>query len=156
MRMDTNTTQLAQANAHKTAIRRFRGLSIPMRILNGQHTAILANKDVLDYGCGRGEDVDALHFAKFDPHFFPNMPEGQFDVVVNNYVLNVLPIDKQDELIAKILAKVKTGGKAYITVRRDVKKEGFTSKGTFQRNVTLNYPIVLEKKGQFCMYVVTK
>lgn len=155
MRMDTNNTaQLAQATAHKTAISRTRGLSVPMRILNGQHDAILANKTVLDYGCGRGEDADALKFKKFDPHFFPDMPEGRFDIVVNNYVLNVLPIDKQDELIAKILAKVKVGGKAFITVRRDVKKEGFTSKGTYQRNVTLNFPVFFEKKGQYCIYEI--
>jgi hypothetical protein len=156
MRMDTTTIQIAQENAHKTAISRNRGLSVPLRILMCERPASFTfNEAVLDYGCGRGEDADALKFNKYDPHFFPNMPEGQFDTVVCIYVLNVLPIDKQDELVAKILAKVKTGGKAYITVRRDVKKEGLTFKGTYQRNVTLNYPIVAEKKGQYCIYEIS-
>lgn len=153
MRMDT--AQLAQSNAHKTAIRRYRGLSTPMKVMCSQFKIFRNDDVVLDYGCGRGEDADKLDFKKYDPHFFPNMPEGQFDVVVCNYVLNVLPIDKQDELVAKILAKVKAGGKAYITVRRDVKKEGFTTKGTYQRNVTLNYPILFERKGQFCIYEIS-
>ncbi len=72
MRMDTNTTQLAQTNAHKTAIRRTRGLSVPMKVLGH----LIGDVTVLDYGCGRGEDADKLNFKKFDPHFFPDMPEG--------------------------------------------------------------------------------
>lgn len=162
MRMDTNNTaQLAQANAHRTAIRRARGtgMSTPVKFLLESKRLMHSNGcglmlDVLDFGCGRGMDADLAGFEKYDPHFFSEMPEGQFDVVVCNYVLNVLPIEKQDELVAKILSKVKAGGKAYITVRRDVKKEGFTSKGTYQRNVTLNYPVLSEKKGQYCIYEI--
>ena len=156
MRMDTNTAQLAQINAHKTAIRRFRGISAPMKVLLA-HNMIgdsTVNCTVLDYGCGRGEDADQLKFQKYDPYFFPDIPKDKFDIVVCNYVLNVLPVEEQDVLVSKILAKVKAGGKAFITVRRDVKKEGFTPKGTFQRNVTLDCPVFFEKKGQYCIYEI--
>lgn len=37
-----------------------------------------------------------------------------------------------------------------------LKKEGLTSKGTFQRNVVLNLTVVVEKKNQFYIYRLTK
>jgi hypothetical protein len=42
-------------------------------------------------------------------------------------------------------------GKAYLTVRRDVKQDGATSRG-YQRNVLLDLPIVKEKKNNYCIY----
>jgi hypothetical protein len=39
-------------------------------------------------------------------------------------------------------------------VRRDVRREGFTDSGTYQRNVTLSLPILTERKGAFCIYIL--
>jgi hypothetical protein len=46
-------------------------------------------------------------------------------------------------------------GVAYITVRRNLKKDGFTSKGTYQRIVRLNLPIV-EENSDYCIYRMDK
>ena len=110
----------------------------------------------LDYGCGRGFDADAFGFEKYDPHYFPQVPEGEFDIITCNYVLNVIPLDGEEEVVDKIWNLLAPDGVAYITVRRDVKKEGLTSRGTFQRNVVLNFIIEFEKKNQFCIYKLTK
>jgi hypothetical protein len=55
-------------------------------------------------------------------------------------------------VVEKIKSYLAPNGIAYIAVRRDVKKEGVTSKGTQQWNVVLNLPVVVEKKNQFCIY----
>ena len=137
--------------AHLTAIKRNK-FSAPMRYLRG----VFSTGRYLDYGCGRGYDADGLDLAKFDPHYFPQSPEGEFDIITCNYVLNVVDEKTADEIILDISRLLKGNGVAYITVRRDIKKEGLTSKGTFQRNVVLNLPVVVEKKNHFCIYKLTK
>jgi hypothetical protein len=66
----------------------------------------------------------------------------------------VVTPEQEEVVLESIRRKLTRGGLAYITVRRDVKVEGVTSKGTYQRNVTLDLPIVKERKGAFCMYVM--
>jgi len=143
--------------SHLTAIKRNK-FSAPMQYLRGvfSTTGGQSTGRYLDYGCGRGYDADALELTKFDPHYFPQVPEGEFDIITCNYVLNVIPLDGEEEVVDKIWNLLAPDGVAYITVRRDVKKEGLTSRGTFQRNVVLNFPIEFEKKNQFCIYKLTK
>ena len=50
-------------NSHKTAIKRNK-LSAPMRYLSENN---LLKGDLLDYGCGRGDDADLLSMDKYDP-----------------------------------------------------------------------------------------
>ena len=139
--------------AHLTAIKRNK-LSAPMRYLRGVFST---TGRYLDYGCGRGYDADALDLAKFDPHYFNvEYSDNTFDIITCKYVLNVIPLDGEEEVVDKIWNLLAPDGVAYITVRRDVKKEGLTSRGTFQRNVVLNFPIEFEKKNQFCIYKLTK
>lgn len=139
--------------AHLTAIKRNK-ISAPMTYLatNGFFNSYLC----LDYGCGRGFDADAFGFEKYDPHYFPQRPTKSYDIITCNYVLNVVEETEADKIIADIRSLLNTGGVAYVTVRRDVKKDGLTSRGTFQRNVVLSLPTVAEKKGQFCIYKLTK
>jgi len=118
---------------------------------------MLANQDklkgrVLDYGCGRGKDADTYGMEKYDPYFFPALPDGKFNTILCSYVLNV--VSKQDEkrVIRKVLSLLEPGGCAYFTVRRDVKEDGITSKGTYQRDVVLNFKSVAKKNGKFEIY----
>ena len=137
--------------SHLTAITR-KKVSTPMRYLKEQGR--LHGKK-LDYGCGRGFDADFFRMDKYDPYWQPIMPTGEYDVITCNYVLNVLPIEKENEVIEDIKSRLKPGGKAYISVRRDVKVDGFTKRGTYQRNVELDLPVV-KKNGTFCLYELTR
>jgi hypothetical protein len=116
-------------------------------------------KEYLDYGCGKGLDADLLRLDKYDPHFFPEFPMKQYDVIYCNYVLNVIPCNDDKLLTVNVmldLLKNSPESKLYITVRRDVKKAGFTSRGTWQENVVIDglKPIIENKS--FAVYVLTK
>lgn len=131
---------------HKTAIKR-KALSLPVRtaIDNGWIT----NRDtVLDYGCGRGDDVlnlqqRGIDASGYDPHYGPNTAY-QADVVILNYVLNVIenPIER-----AEVLKNAfdYANQRLIVAVRSDklpktAKPYGdgvITSTGTFQRTYTV-------------------
>ena len=107
------------------------------------------NVSVLDYGCGKGYDVEFLKNEGFDikgyepfaSDKFLEKPTEKFDIVVNNYVLNVVEIPEERKKIVDELKKL--GKKVYISVRADKKSikptwkkfgDGFiTPKGTFQK-----------------------
>jgi ATP adenylyltransferase len=113
----------------------------------------------LDYGCGKGIDAETFKMSKFDPYFFPIELKryfGAYDTVTCQYVLNVLPKKNEKEILTNIQNLLSDNGNAYITVRRDILKEGLTTKKTFQRNVILDLPILHEEKGRFCIYHLTK
>lgn len=78
---------------HRTAISRSR-LSAPMQSL-ARWGYFDGSLTVLDYGCGRGDDVSALAGAGidvigWDPHFAPEAPLIESDVVNLGFVLNVI------------------------------------------------------------------
>ena len=108
----------------------------------------------LDYGCGKGTDARLLGLDKFDPYFSPEMPVGNYSTILCNYVLNVVTPEEETAVLEGIRSKLEPEGVAYIVVRRDVKVEGLTSKGTYQRNVTLELPVLCERKGAFCIYML--
>jgi diadenosine tetraphosphate (Ap4A) HIT family hydrolase len=112
--------------SHLTAIERTY-LSFPAKYL-------LENKllkgEILDFGCGFGNDVKLLTEKNFkiigyDPFYFPNYPEQKFNTIICFYVLNVLFSDVQASVFMEVSHLLKPGGKAYFAVRRDLKKEGF-------------------------------
>ena len=81
-----------QIQRHRTAIARSK-LSAPMQAL--ARWGFLKDTTVLDYGCGRGDDVRALVQAGipaigWDPHFAPDVPREPADVVNLGFVLNVI------------------------------------------------------------------
>jgi DNA phosphorothioation-associated putative methyltransferase len=59
-----------------------------------EHGIIVKGRTILDYGCGRGSDLQLLtalgyKASGFDPHFRP-VPYSPADVVNLGYVLNVI------------------------------------------------------------------
>ena len=130
----------------KTAIRRFR-LSRPIAqaIREGLiHTGVT----VLDYGCGRGEDVcylreDGIEAIGWDPYFQPDVTLLPADVVNLGYVLNVIEdvrerrqtLLKAFELAQGLLivaVRVDRGPKSGDTYRDGV----ITTRGGFQKVYT--------------------
>ena len=138
--------------SEKTAMRR-RAISVPVRYLRLKE--LLVGR-VLDYGCGRGFDADALKIERYDPHYAPKMPGGKFDTIVCNYVLNVVRPEQVDEIVKDIRGRLRSGGVAYFNVRRDIKREGVTKSGTFQNDVKLDLPVEIEKSGRFAIYRMKK
>ena len=101
--------------------------------------------DVLDFGCGLGSDLNFLRQEGFsvdgyDPFYNPTHPTIKYDSIICQYVLNVLLPEEQTKVLMDVSELLKPGGKAYFTVRRDVKYEGFRihkihKKPTYQCNV---------------------
>jgi hypothetical protein len=136
-------------SAGKTAIAR-RSVSVPTRelIAAGRITKL---SSVLNHGRGRADnDATALSqlassYAEYDPNYSPDREvlNQRYDVVVSNYVMNVLPPDVR-KLAWEDIAQA-TGGVAYITVRssgdkairgKKYKDGVITSIGTFQKGYT--------------------
>ncbi|MFJ4680702.1 DNA phosphorothioation-associated putative methyltransferase [Kitasatospora sp. NPDC088783] len=129
---------------HRTAIARS-CLSVPARqaFIDGQ---LYPDRKILDFGCGRGDDVRALkrldcQITGWDPHFQPHAQKCPADVVLMTYVLNVIedPAERRETLrTAWALARTVLIVSARLTWERskvhgDRAADGvLTSRGTFQ------------------------
>ncbi len=141
-------------NSHLTAKERDK-VSYPTRKLYGMGAI---NGNVLDFGCGFGKDAEFLESkniscAKYDPHYFPDYPDKKFDTILCQYVLNVLLPEEQAKVLMAVSELLKPSGKAYFTVRRDLKKHGYRTHyvhkvQTYQCNVQLPYRSFF--KNDFC------
>ena len=100
---------------------------------------------VLDYGPGRGQWYGA---TRYDPEQYPHWPEGRYDTIVVNYVLNIVDEETQADVIRKVQGLLAPGGIAYFSVRRDLPKEGKAGRGTYQRYVVLPFNIVHETSAR--------
>jgi DNA phosphorothioation-associated putative methyltransferase len=85
---------------HRTALSR-RGLSAPLQTL-ARNGLIADQFTYFDYGCGRGDDLEALRSQGFnaggwDPHFLPDGKRTPADIVNLGFVINV--IEDMDERI---------------------------------------------------------
>ena len=103
-----------------------------------------------------GADAFLIGMDNYDPNYFPRRPIRQYDTITCTYVLNVVHPDDVQEILNDIAKYMAPNGTAYIAVRRDIKKEGFTSKGTQQWNVKLPLPVLVEKKSKFCIYILRR
>ena len=107
-----------------TAIRRKRP-SVPTVAFRYAH--LQAGARVLDFGCGYGMDVgwlreEGFHASGYDPgRRFPpeywHRPEGQFDAVLMNFVVNVLPPAARSAALQDAWSFVKPGGLLLIASR---------------------------------------
>lgn len=132
-------------NPHLTAIERT-SMSFPTRWLKRHN---LLKGEILDFGCGFGYDTDQLKKERFeivgyDNYYRPVYPEKCFDTIICNYVLNVLEPNEQAEVLMSVSELLKSTGKAYFAVCRDLKTEGFRThyvhkQPTYQSNVILPY-----------------
>lgn len=150
--------QSTRDKAHLTAISR-RTASAPARWLCDPKRGSEFIGDMwthLDYGCGRGADADTFGWDRYDPHYFPELPtRNDYHTITCTFVLNVIESPVEREMILSIIRSLlRPGGKAYITIRRDVKTEGVTSRGTYQENVVLDLPVVTEKRGAYIIYLL--
>ena len=136
-----------------TAIKRSR-LSAPARYLL-KHDLLKGR--ILDFGCGLGFDTDELRRQEldvtgYDCYYRPEYPEGKFDTIMCIYVLNVLELYAQAEVMMDINHLLAPHGTVYFAVRRDLTKEGFRfhpiyRKYTYQCNVRLPYPSLVCNSG---------
>ncbi len=91
-----------------------------MRILAERKLLV---QPILDFGCGRGKDADVFGLEKFDPVFFPTLTANfLFRTVTCIYVLNILPPEKQREVLRSVNSHLDPGGSAFFAVRRDIQK----------------------------------
>ena len=146
-------------NSELTAITRHRPSSpLTYLLTNG-----LMIGDILDYGCGKGFDVRFLNemgynAEGYDTYYAKKRPSKKYDTILCTYVLNVLEPEHEHEIIEDIKSLLVENGTSYITVRRDIKKEGYRKNKagtTYQRNVHLNYT-VLKENSNFCIYIIKK
>ena len=104
---------------------------------------------ILDYGCGFGFDTDELKrqgydITGYDYYYRPDYPEGKFDTIICNYVLNVLEPYAQAEVMMNVTNLLPPKGTAFFAVRRDLEEEGFRlhaihKQYTYQCNVRLPF-----------------
>lgn len=132
-------------HAGRTAIRRNK-MSAPTRWLmeEGYLGEPVYKKPILDFGCGKGDDVRGLKAEGYDvfgydPNHEPfkqEPPHYNYNIVLCNYVLNVTMDDEEmKDVMFAAYARLKEGGVAYFTVRRDIRKEGVQRTGAYQRLV---------------------
>jgi ATP adenylyltransferase len=80
----------------------------------------------------------------YDPYYFQEYPNEKFDTIICFYVLNVLLPKQQAEVLMQVSNLLKPSGKAYFSVRRDIKQNDYRNhfihqKPTYQCNVILPY-----------------
>ena len=133
-----------------TAISR-KAPSRPMRFLYDK--GLLIGR-MLDYGCGRGTDAKFFGMEAYDPYWMPTKPTGAFDTITCHFVLNVVNVQERKRILSEIQDLLSRTGKAYITVRRDMKK-GYGVRGYSQNLVYLNLPSI-EKNNGYEIYELSK
>ncbi|MBK9151282.1 MAG: HIT domain-containing protein [Saprospiraceae bacterium] len=140
-------------NSHLTAKER-EYLSFPAKFILNQN---LLKGEVLDFGCGFGNDVKLLkekgvNIEGYDKHYFPEFPSKKYDTILCFYVLNVLMPEEQTSVLMELSRLIKPSGKVYIAVRRDIQYEGFRThkihqKKTYQCNVILNFKSIFKNES---------
>ena len=160
--------QLITCSSQRTAIKRGKP-SAPFRWLYEKGYIV---GHVLDYGCGKGDDVHFLKYqgydidreiSGYDPYYKPIewIVKGRrtlvYTTITCTYVLNTI---RDSALIVDILKHIQSllspRGEAFITVRSDKRRlKGETRIGTFQGLVGLDLPIV-RSVGGYKIYSLLK
>ena len=151
-----------QYHPHKTAIARSSPSPAARLVGSGVFSEFLGNNfNILDYGCGRGRDLEFYREKGFTaegydpyPQFgFTQQPSGLFDLVCVVFVLNVLPnIWDRLQVIKKASEYLKQGGLLLLVTRSneainlEAKSKGWKQhndgywshegKGTFQKGIS--------------------
>jgi diadenosine tetraphosphate (Ap4A) HIT family hydrolase len=143
----------SNAYSHLTAKER-QYISFPARYLLKSN---LINGEVLDFGCGFGKDVEQLKergvkIEGYDPFYFKAFPEKKYDTILCFYVLNVLLPEEQMQVLMNVSLLLKSSGKAYFAVRRDIEHDGYRihkvhKKPTYQCNVRLPFRSIFRNEN---------
>jgi hypothetical protein len=111
---------------------------------------------MMDFGCGKGFDADFLGVDGWDPYYRRGpIHHNYYKIVTCHYVLNVLPLVHEASIIDAIEGLLTDDGEAYISVRRDIEREGETKINTFQRLVYLPFER-LHEDSKMCIYRMKK
>lgn len=130
---------------HKTAIARDQ-LSAPMKLL-AKHGFLDGQWSILDYGCGRGDDIKELEAhgmdcIGWDPVFAPEAERVNCDIVNLGYVLNVIEEkDERSETLKTaweyadkmLIASVMAAGESVVRQFKPYKDGVITKINTFQK-----------------------
>ncbi len=108
----------------------------------------------LDFGCGHGLDAEMFDTDRYDPHWHPALPEGPYDTIICTYVLNVVSPETQEQILAQIKSLLAPTGRAFVTVRRDLPREGRQGRGCWQRYVELEQDPIREIGG-YAIYEIS-
>jgi len=149
MKENTSKGDIMQDKSKNTAISRT-SPSKPIRTLVKNKKL---NGYILDYGCGRGIDVqylnqiDGIKCYGYDIYYQPTLPtRSYYDVILCTYVLNVInQVNIREALIKHIFSLTSVGKKIIITTRTT--KE--INKCAKQRNWTNHLDGYLTKSGTF-------
>jgi DNA phosphorothioation-associated putative methyltransferase len=135
----------ATIHRHRTAMVRH-SLSQPMS-LAVRHRMIRPGVTVFDYGCGQGDDQQALVAAGveavgWDPHFAPDVPRHEAEIVNLGFVLNVIE-DPAERVVALkeawtlatrvLVVSVMVVGAVPVDGLRHFGDGYLTARGTFQK-----------------------
>lgn len=137
-----------EVERHRTAIDRNQ-LSQPMQIL-ARHNYFNGDYSVLDYGCGKGDDIRELEahgidISGWDPVHRPDGDILNADIVNLGFVLNVIEDrDERDETLKRaygyadklLIVSVMIAGESVIRQFKSYKDGVITSRNTFQRYYT--------------------
>jgi DNA phosphorothioation-associated putative methyltransferase len=139
---------IGSVERHKTAIDRNQ-LSQPMQIL-ARHNYFNGDYTVLDYGCGKGDDMRELeahgiNISGWDPVHYPDGEKLNADIVNLGFVLNVIEDrDERYETLKRaykcadklLIVSVMVAGEGIIRQFTPYKDGVITSRNTFQRYYT--------------------
>ena len=145
--------------SYRTAIKR-KTISRPLKYLISQGK-IGKNDRILDYGCGRGDDIvwlrkNGYQAFGFDPYWKKNLTNlnESYDVVLCTYVLNVVNKTTRQSIIKRLKDLTNSHGTVYITVRRDLLKDhAISQRGTHQYKIKLPFEI-MKKTSSYCIYKI--
>lgn len=137
-----------EIHRHRTAIDRDR-LSTPMQCLS-RYGFLAGDHTVLDYGCGKGDDVreleaHGLDVAAWDPEFRPEADRPRSDVVNLGFVINVIEsIEERREVLRQafslarkvLVVSAMTAGPSTTEKYKPYLDGVITSRNTFQKYYT--------------------
>jgi hypothetical protein len=145
--------------SYRTAIKRNK-ISRPVKKL--LELNLIPKNKILDYGCGKEDDVNGLsdlgHNIKgFDPYWKNDLDilKNKYNVILCTYVFCTVSKNTRTNIKRNILDLLTKNGKAYISVRRDVKSDKISKIGSKQYFVKLKLPIVYEN-ADYCIYKIER
>ncbi|HMB01432.1 MAG TPA: class I SAM-dependent methyltransferase [Spirochaetota bacterium] len=107
-----------------TALNHSKNVSQPVKMICREK--LLKDKDVLHLGTGLDRFANEKLLASgcaaisdYDPNFYPDKTvlKKQYDAVIANYVLNIVPPPDRKKIYQLIDRTLKPGGSAYLTVQ---------------------------------------